>query len=409
MKYFDIDTFREIVDSLSRNKSRTLLTGFGIFWGMFMLVLLLGGGNGLSTYLRETLGGISTNSAIIIPNETSKPYKGFKAGRTFNFTTSDIRILDAGLQDVDVVTGMVGAWNQDVICGDKKASASCNGILPEYKTISLPEIRYGRYINQIDVDMARKVCVIGKRIYESLFPEGEDPCGKLVRYQGVYFEIVGVDMSNSNVSINGTPDRTISIPMNVAQQIFRRGDAIDLVCFTAKPDVKVSDVVDKALAVLGREHYFDPTDKKATMVINVEQMYNIVGNLFKGVNILILLIGLGTLLAAAIGVSNIMMVTVKERTVEIGIRRAIGATPKMIVFQIMSESVLLTIVAGLLGIVLAVGILGIMEKYVGPGFIVSFGTSMLALGILVVLGVLAGLAPTSRAMAIRPVDAMRDE
>ena len=211
------------------------------------------------------------------------------------------------------------------------------------------------------------------------------------------------------MSINGTPDRTITIPMNVAQQIFRRGDSVDLICLTAKKDVKVTGLVDKALVVLGREHYFDPSDKKAAVIINVEQMYNIVSNLFKGINILILLIGLGTLLAAAIGVSNIMLVTVKERTVEIGIRRAIGATPKMIVFQIMSESILLTIVSGLFGIVCAVSILSILENKVGPGFIVSFGTSMFALGALILLGVLAGLAPTSRAMAIKPVDAMRDE
>lgn len=409
MKYFDIDSFREIMDSLSRNKSRTFLTGFGIFWGMFMLVLLLGGGNGLSTYITETLGGISTNSAIIIPGETSKPYKGFKSGRTFSFKSSDLQMLKAGLEDADVITGMVASWNQNVIYEDKKASASCNGVTPEYQYMALPEMKFGRYINQIDIDMARKVCVIGKRVYEGLFTEGEDPCGKLVRYQGIYFEIVGVDFSNSNMSINGTPDRTITIPMNVAQQIFRRGDSVDLICLTAKKDVKVTGLVDKALVVLGREHYFDPSDKKAAVIINVEQMYNIVSNLFKGINILILLIGLGTLLAAAIGVSNIMLVTVKERTVEIGIRRAIGATPKMIVFQIMSESILLTIVSGLFGIVCAVSILSILENKVGPGFIVSFGTSMSALGALILLGVLAGLAPTSRAMAIKPVDAMRDE
>jgi putative ABC transport system permease protein len=161
--------------------------------------------------------------------------------------------------------------------------------------------------------------------------------------------------------------------------------------------------------MLGREHYFDPADKKAVIVINIEQMYNIVNNLFKGVDILILLVGLGTLLAAAIGVSNIMMVTVKERTVEIGIRRAIGATPGMIVYQIMAESVLLTIVAGMFGIVMAVMVLMGLESFVGPGFQVSFGTAMLSLGILVALGLLAGMAPTSRAMDIRPVDAMRDE
>ena len=221
-------------------------------------------------------------------------------------------------------------------------------------------------------------------------------------------------MNNGEISINGTADEAFTIPMSVLQKLYNRGTEVDFLCMTAKPGYKIKDILAKSRELLFREHFIDPDDKKAMFEINAEELFSIMDNLFKGVNLLIWLVGFGTLLAAAIGVSNIMMVTVKERTTEIGIRRAIGATPKMILSQVMLESMLLTLAFGFIGIFFSVGFLSLGNlasagSEMPADFQVSFGAAILAVVILTVLGLLAGLAPAMRAMNIKPVDAMRDE
>ena len=222
---------------------------------------------------------------------------------------------------------------------------------------------------------------------------------------------MGVDFNSGNISIQGSADRAVSIPLTLAQTLYHRGSDIDLLCMIGRPGVKMSDVEDRIRSVIAHEHMIDPTDEQAIFLLNTEDLFAIVDNLFKGLDILIWLIGLGTLLAGAIGVSNIMMVTVKERTVEIGIRRAIGATPKDILGQVMAESVVLTLVAGMLSIMFTVLVLAAFEMGSGGEavFQISFGTAVVAALLLAALGVAAGLAPASRAMSIKPVDAMRDE
>ena len=226
---------------------------------------------------------------------------------------------------------------------------------------------------------------------------------------------MGVDFSSGNISINGSADQTVSIPLPVAQKIFHRGNNIDMLCVTGKSGVRMSQLEDRMRQILARRHSFDPTDKQAVFIINTEQIFSIMDNLFTGLNFLIWLIGLGTILAGIIGVSNIMMVTVRERTTEIGIRRAIGATPKDILSQIIMESIALTLVAGSFGIVFSVLMLQLTQVIVNnmpnmsANFQIGFWTAIIAALLLTVLGVIAGLAPASRAMAIKPVDAMRDE
>ena len=258
--------------------------------------------------------------------------------------------------------------------------------------------------------------MIGKRIYNDLFPDGGDPCGEFIQVGPVYYQIVGVDYNSGNISINGRADQTVSVPLPVAQKIYNRGNTVDLLCVTGKSGVRMSDQESRIREILARQHTFDPKDKQALVIINTEQIFSLVDNLFRGVNFLILLVGLGTILAGVIGVSNIMMVTVKERTTEIGIRRAIGATPKDILSQIIFESIALTLVAGSFGIVFSVQLLRLTETIVNAtgdnppaSFQIGFWTAILAALLLTVLGVVAGLAPASRAMAIKPVDAMRDE
>lgn len=408
---FDIDSFRETADSLIRNKRRTILTGFGVFWGLFMLLFMIGGGKGIKGILEENFGGFATNTIVLISANTSKPYKGLPEGRYWNLDRTDIERLRAMMPELDVISPMISGWGNTVEYGENSCSGSLKGVSADYCKIENPRIRYGRYLNETDIRMERKVCVIGKRIYKELFPEGGDPCGKFIKSGDMYLRIVGVDFSSSNVSINSSPSQSIMIPETLAARFYNRGNDVDIICLTAKGGIHTSILESRIRSIIARNHTFDPEDHEAMMMLNTEEIFMIVDNLFRGLNFLIWLVGLGTLLAGCIGVSNIMMVTVKERTTEIGIRRAIGAMPGEILSQIIAESVALTLASGSAGIVFAVMLLNIFEKATGGGasFQISFNTAVLAATLLAVLGALAGLAPALRAMAVKPVDAMRDE
>ncbi len=411
----DIDTYREILDTLTRNKTRSLLTGFGVFWGVFMLVALIGGGAGLKELLSNNFAGFATNSAIVFAQPTTKPCDGFRKGREWNMEYKDVERLRAQVPELDVVSPVISMWQRTVVFGDKKTTASVKGLLPEYARVEEPSLYYGRYLNQMDMAQRRKVCVLGKKVYKSLFPGGGDPCGQLVRIDSMYFNVVGVDYSSGNMSINGSAEESVVVPLTLMQQAYNMGSEVHLICVTGKSGVTMSRITQHIRGVIARAHHVDPMDEKAVSVFNTEVMFGMVDSLFKGVNFLIWLVGIGTLLAGAIGVSNIMMVTVRERTTEIGIRRAIGATPRMILSQIVSESIVLTAVAGMSGILLAVIILQMLEVgnttdgIASAHFQVGFWTALGAVALLSVLGVLAGLAPAARAMSIKPVDAMRDE
>ena len=403
------------METLTRNKSRSLLTGFGVFWGVFMLVVLLGGGQGLKELLSNNFQGFATNSALVFAQPTTKPYDGFRKGRQWNMVYQDVERLRAQVPELDVVTPMVSQWQRIVTAGDKKTTAGVKGLQPAYAKVEEPQIRYGRYINDMDMAQRRKVCVLGKKVYKTLFPGGGDPCGQLVRVDSVYYRVVGVDYAAGEIKVNGGAEESVIVPITLMQETYGLGDAVHLISVTGKPGVVMSDVASVMRAVIGRAHRVDPTDEKAITVFKTEVMFGMVDSLFTGVNFLIWLVGIGTLLAGAIGVSNIMMVTVRERTTEIGIRRAIGATPRTILGQIVAESILLTAVAGMSGILFAVAILQLLEManttdgIVAAHFQVGFWTAAGAVVLLALLGVLAGLAPAVRAMAIKPVDAMRDE
>ena len=406
----DSDTLREIADSLSRNRSRTFLTGFGIFWGLFMLLALIGGGRGFKEMLMQNFTGFASNAAMMVSSNTSVPCKGLPEGRYWSMNLGDLDRIKAMVPGVDVVTPLQTIFNVKSEYGDRSYTGSLKGIRPDYASIEAPDMKYGRFINRVDIEQERKVCVLGKRVYEELFPDGGDPCGAFLKVGGVYYRVVGMNVSETNMSINGRGSQSVLVPASVMQRIYNLGDAAEIVCLTAKPGVKVSELEKRIRFVLGRRHSFDPEDDQALWYLNTEEMFSMMDSLFKGVNFLIWLIGLGTLLAGAIGVSNIMMVTVRERTVEIGIRRAIGATPKDILSQIMMESVILTLLAGALGIMFSVLVLNVLEVATGnPVFQIDFWTAALSTALLAVLGILAGLAPASRAMNIRAVDAMRDE
>nr|WP_314754450.1 ABC transporter permease [uncultured Prevotella sp.] len=411
----DIDTYKEILDTLTRNKSRSFLTGFGVFWGVFMLVGLIGGGQGLKEMLSKNFEGFATNSAIIFAQPTTKPFEGFRKGRQWAMEYKDVERLKAQVPELDVVSPVLSSWGGNVVFADKKSLCSVKGLLPDYAKVEEPKLYYGRYLNAMDMRQRRKVCVLGKKVYKTLFPGGGDPCGQLVRVGSIYYSVVGVDYNTGNMSVNGRAEEAVVIPLTLMQQAYNYGNQVHLICVTAKPGVTMSSITRQMRHVIARTHHIDPTDEKAVTVFNTEVMFGMVDSLFSGVNFLIWLVGIGTLLAGAIGVSNIMMVTVRERTTEIGIRRAIGATPRNILSQIISESIILTSVAGMSGILFAVIILQFVEManttdgIVGSHFQIGFWTAIGAVVLLSTLGVLAGLAPAARAMSVKPVDAMRDE
>ncbi|MBR6016238.1 MAG: ABC transporter permease, partial [Prevotella sp.] len=397
---FDLDRYREILDTLTRNKSRSFLTGFGVFWGVFMLVALIGGGQGLKEMLNNNFEGFATNSAMVWAQPTKKAFKGFRKGRKWELEYKDVERLRQRIPELNVITPVLFSNGGFAYYGDRKAEISVKGQSPDYRFVEEPQLRYGRYINEMDMQQCRKVCVIGKKTYKDLFPKGGDPCGKSIRIDSIYFQIVGVDYRMAQgMNFGGEAGTMVILPITLMQQIYNRGNEVDMISVTGREGVVMSRLSQPIREVVAAAHAIDPTDEQGIMVFNTEVLFQLLDNMFRGVNFLIWLVGLGTLLAGAIGVSNIMMVTVRERTTEIGIRRAIGATPRMILSQIISESVILTVVAGMSGILFAVLILQMLQLgntedgIVKAHFQVGFWTAIIAAATIAAMGILAGLAP----------------
>ena len=410
----DKDTLEEILITITRNKTRSLLTAFGVFWGIFMLVALSGGGQGMQEELQQQFEGFATNSGFVVSSKTNEAYKGFRKGRWWDLEISDVDLV-ADVEGVQMATPSTAMWGKSAVYEGNKYSCNIRGLYPEYEQLEHQEMAYGRFINDVDIREGRKVCVIGKRVYESIFKEGGDPCGKYVQVDSVYYQVVGVCSSEGNVNIQGEASQAVTLPYTTMQKMYNLGNEVQVVCFTMEPGMTVKDVKPEIERRIKQAHYISPTDKQAVMLLDLEAMFSMMDNLMTGVRFLTWMVGLGTLLAGAIGVSNIMMVTVKERTTEIGIRRAIGARPRDILQQILSESIVLTTVAGMAGISFGVFVLNVLEKAANPpgvvethyqvGFGMAIGTCLLV----VALGMLAGLAPAYRAMAIKPIEAIRDE
>jgi putative ABC transport system permease protein len=414
---FDLDRWQEIWITITHNKSRSVLTAFGVFWGMLMLVLMVGAGNALSEGISSQIEGFATNSCFFATERTTLPYKGFRKGRRWDMTNSDLPVIREKVKDLQYISPVLFAGGNDknVVRGEKNGSYLVKGCYPEYDLIEKSKMIYGRYVNNIDIAGKRKVCVIGERIYEVLFQKGEDPTGKQIRVNGIYFQVIGVARSTSGVSIGGQTAETVVLPFSTMQQAFNQGNVIHFLAATAKDGVPVKVVQEKILEVLKQQHQIAPDDKEAVFTMNIEEQFKMFNYLGIGIAALIWIVGLGTLFTGAIGVSNIMLVTVRERTREIGIRRALGATPRDIIGQILSESVVLTVLAGLTGIVVGVGLLratGIVLSQ-GDQFFkdpqISFGMAVSSLLILLVIGTLAGYIPARRAMMIKPVEAIAEE
>lgn len=419
---FDLDRWQEIFSTLKKNKLRTFFTAFGVFWGIFMLIIMLGSGKGLHNGVSTGMGDMATNSMFMWTRRTTIPYKGFPRGRFYQFRNNDTQALIDNIPEIEHIAPRLQGWggngNNNVIRGERTGAFTIQGDYPAYNIIDPVKMLSGRFINKFDIDEKRKIAVIGIRVFDEMFEPGENPIGQYLRIQGVYFKVVGTFQSKKNDQQADRENQQICIPFTTLQKTYNYGDIVGWYAITAKSKSSVSIVEEKAKALMKTRHSISPDDDRAIGSFNVESEFKKMTNLFAGINGLIWIVGIGTLLAGVIGVSNIMLIVVKERTKEIGIQRAIGATPLNIITQIITESVFLTTLAGYIGLAIGVGIVELVNyiliktgadtaMFNNPE--VDFDKAITALTVLIIAGALAGFIPAKKAVSVKPIDAIRNE
>lgn len=418
---FDIDRWQEIWITITRNKTRSLLTCFGVFWGILMLVILLGSGKGMQNGIFKNVNGFATNSCFFYTERTGEPYKGYKKGRYWSMRNRDLEAIKQRVPGIKYISPM--HWGEqgsnNVVRGQKAGSFNVRGVYPDYFNIETQHVYYGRLLNEIDLQEKRKVCLIGTRVHEVLFKPGEDPTGQYIRVNGIYYQVVGVIKAKPRASIGGRTESSVMLPFSTLQQVTNNGDRFWFLCITGEDGYSCEKITDDVKTLLKAQNEISPTDPQAVGSFSIAKQAETFNKLFLGIDMLVWLVGMGTLLAGIIGVSNIMMVTVKERTKEIGVRRALGAKPFNIISQVMSESLVLTALAGLLGLTVGVFLLDVVNRVLesapqkdGTFFSnpeINIQTAVAATAILLVSGLMAGLIPAWRAMQIKAIDAIREE
>lgn len=415
---FEKDSWQEIFATMRKNKLRTTLTMLGVFWGIFMLVIMLGSGNGLRNGILRGFSGTATNSFYCWAQTTNKAYKGYKPGRTFNFNTSDAEALRR-LPELEIVHPMNQLGGHDgannVVRGLKTAACEIQAAFPYYSRISEVRMNTGRFINDLDIEEKRKVCVIGPRVAELLFKKGEPVIGEYIQINGVYFRVVGLTKVTASGGEGRQQAQRIHLPFTTFSNAFNYGNLVGWFAVKVKDHVSAEQAEQKVLAILKERHKIAPEDKNAIGHWNMSVEFNKLSGLFIAIESLIWVVGAGTLLAGVIGISNIMLIVVRERTKEIGVKRALGAVPAQIIGQIMLESVFLTAVSGYFGLVLGIGLLELLDSLLGTSseaFVnptVDLPTALTAWLILIVSGAVAGLIPANKAVSIKPVEALRTE
>ncbi len=416
----DLDSWQEIWQTISRNKMRSFMTAFGVFWGIFMLVFMVGCGIGLNNGMNKSFSSFAPNSLYLFSGRTSMPYKGFQKGRSWDIRNSDLILLKNQFKEVDLISGVIfgGSSDNNVVRGDKYGTFDVMGYGADYNKIDIQMIVHGRFINNLDILEKRKVCVIGEKIVNDLYTPEENPVGSLLKINGIYYTVIGSTIPATKIQVGGDPSSRISVPITTLQQSLNMGDVLHSIALTAFDDVPISNIEENVKRSVKNAHQIDPEDPQAVNSFNVSNIFNAFKGLSIGISMLIWIVGLGTLFAGVVGISNIMLVTVKERTQEIGIKRALGAKPFKIISHIMYESLLLTAIAGMTGIIAGVGLLGILnygiessnnEDVFFQNAQISFTVAVAALIILIVCGLFAGMLPSYRALKIKPIDALRSE
>lgn len=419
---FDLDKWQEIFYTLKQNKLRTILTGFGVFWGIFMLMIMMGAGKGLENGVYANMGDFATNSMFIWTQPTSKPYKGFPRNRRFYFKYEDKQAMYDNITGIDIIAPRIqgGGYNNatTVSRGLQEGSYEISGVVPDENKIDPVTLKIGRFLNQMDLDNTRKVAVIGKTVFDDLFGKDEEPINKYIRIGEIYFQVIGTFESKHSGRWGENQNTGVLIPFSTCQVVYNYNDIVGYFSITALPQYDIIEVEKDVKTFLAKRHDIHPEDRGAFGSNNVGEEFKKMNGLFLGINVLVWFVGIGTLIAGIIGISNIMLIIIKERTQEIGIKRAIGASPANIISTVITESVFLTGMAGFIGMFIGVLVVELVSKAIGSApsdnsaFLnpqVDFKVALFSLFILILSGVFAGIIPSRRAVSIKPIEAIRSE
>ena len=414
---FDRENWGEIFESIGKNKLRTVLTGFAVFWGIFMLIVLLGLGSGLRNGFEYNFKNTAKNSIELWGGETSKPWNGLPANRNIKLTEDDVNALRNAVPGIVNISGNYRVWrgNSQLQHGKNYGSFSINGVEPESQKLESQKILRGRFINEVDQEQVRKVIVIAEDAQKELFKE-EDPMHQWVNVNSVPFEVVGI-YEFENDGEGGMMQRSpVFVPLSAAQRVFNAQREVDKIMFSFSDGSIVGSkmVQERAVHALARRHNFDPTDDRALWKSNNVENVATVSNIFGAITAFLWFVGIGSLIAGIVGIGNIMLIVVKDRTKETGIRKALGATPAKVVGQIMLEALFVTSIFGFIGLASAVGLLELLASVIpGTQFFrnptIDIGVAVKALFALILSGALAGFFPARKAAAIRPIEALRYE
>lgn len=420
---FSRDKWNEILEALSSNWFRTLLTAFGVLWGIFILVILLAAGKGLENGVKQGFGGMATNSMFMWTQTVSKPYKGLPKGRQYNFKTGDVAAIKQEVPNLRFVSprnqlgGFGGANN--VVRGLNTGAFNVYGDYPEIIQQDPMDITSGRFINYSDINEKRKVAVIGEGVRVGMYDKGEEVLGSYLKINGVNFMVIGTYKKKGNNNGNSEEgQKEIFVPFTSFSQAFNRGEDVGWMAITANEGSSITQLKGQIIEIIKKRHSIHPDDDRAVGNFDLFEEFSKINGLFTALTGVAYFVGILVLLSGIIGISNIMLIVVKERTNEIGIRRALGASPWSIRGQILMESVFLTIISGMAGIVLATVVIGLVNyalqgvdttemMFANPS--VDLGVVTIALGILVLSGLLAGMIPAQNAITVKPVDALRIE
>ena len=409
----------EILEALNANRFRTIMTAFGVFWGIFILVILLALTNGLKNGVQADFGDFATNTIFMWTQSTSMPYQGFTKGRYFNFRQSDVALLKEKFPELRFVSprNKLGGFrgSNNVTRGDKTGAFNIYWDNPEYIKQEPLDVLKGRFLSYSDIQDARKVAVVGTDVIKSLFDIGEEPIGSYIKINGINFMVIGVVKKTSSQGDNQEDANTIYIPFSTFGKAFNYGDIVGWMAITAIDEVPITQIKPQIMKEMRAAHKVHPDDERAIGHFDLAEQFQKITGLFSILSFVGYFVGALVLMSGVIGISNIMLIVVKERTKEIGIRRALGATPREIRGQVLQESMFLTLISGMAGISFAAGLIlvmntlldaaGSVENFANPS--VSVGVIFIALTILVISGLLAGMIPATRATQMKPVDALR--
>lgn len=390
----------------------------GVIFAMIILVLLLGSANGMSNGFNKLFAGTASNSLFVWGQSTSEPYKGFERGRRIRYKIEDADILKKQIPEIEVLAPRIELGSHrgvvTVYRNGQTSGSAVYGDFPEIDNITKKKLVEGRFLNQTDIEGSKKVCVIGEETYKLLFDKGEKAIGQDIRINGVYFSVVGIYKPNNNINIDG--ENAVFIPFSTFQKAFNSGDRMGWMAIAVEENTPVPFVERQIKSILKAKYDIHPDDERAIGSFDMSEIFNNITaftTVLKGFSFFV---GIFTLLAGVIAISNILLITVKERTQEIGVRRALGATPKIVKRQIVLEAIVLTAFAGLVGFAIAVGVLSILDALFGSGENFPFVKPMISIPQFVVsfvlmigLSVLIGLLPANRAVKIKPIDALREE